>query len=195
MCIIQSGHYIKLYRWSYYQVIDEIFNEVNNVKPWMPDDTMEPSRAFCLLYKLFTMKLTVKQIQGLLKNYDSPYITAIGFLYRRYVADPKTLWAWYEPYLKDNREFSPGSNGRFITMGVYVRDLILGQYYFDSMLPKVPRRVIRQVILESPDFMGQRIRLVGCPLCQFLLKSVLQNVLPQAIGDGAGVACMARADS
>ena len=25
----------------------------------------------------------------------------IGFLYLRYVADPKTLWEWYEPYLRD----------------------------------------------------------------------------------------------
>lgn len=26
----------------------------------------------------------------------------IGFLYLRYVAEPKTLWGWYEPYIKDD---------------------------------------------------------------------------------------------
>jgi len=66
-------------------------------------------------------------------------------LYLRYVADPKTLWTWYEPYLRDDEEFSPGSNGRVTTMGVYVRDLILGQYYFDSLLPRIPLPVTRQV--------------------------------------------------
>ncbi|XP_022680921.1 pre-mRNA splicing factor SR-like 1 isoform X2 [Setaria italica] len=91
------------------------------------------------------MKLTVKQMHGLLKHPDSPYIRAIGFLYLRYVADPKTLWTWYEPYLRDDEEFSPGSNGRMTTMGVYVRDLILGQYYFDSLLPRIPLPVTRQV--------------------------------------------------
>lgn len=25
----------------------------------------------------------------------------IGFLYLRYAADPKTLWTWFEPYIKD----------------------------------------------------------------------------------------------
>lgn len=76
----------------------------------------------------------------------------VGFLYLRYVAEPKTLWGWYEPYIKDDevhnvflninykyflhhsltffkfiQEFSPGSNGKMTTMGVYVRDLVLGQ--------------------------------------------------------------------
>lgn len=30
------------------------------------------------------------------------YLVQIGFLYLRYVADPKTLWTWYEPYLRDD---------------------------------------------------------------------------------------------
>ncbi|XP_057444693.1 pre-mRNA splicing factor SR-like 1 [Lotus japonicus] len=51
----------------------------------------------------------------------------VGFLYLRYVADPKTLWSWFEPHIKDDEEFSPGSNGRMTTMGVYIRDLLLGQ--------------------------------------------------------------------
>lgn len=32
-------------------------------------------------------------------------------------------WLWFQ-------EFSPGSNGRTTTMGVYVRDLLLGQVSF-----------------------------------------------------------------
>lgn len=27
----------------------------------------------------------------------------IGFLYLRYVGDPKSLWSWYEPYLEDDQ--------------------------------------------------------------------------------------------
>jgi len=30
------------------------------------------------------------------------YLVQIGFLYLRYVADPKVLWTWYEPYLRDD---------------------------------------------------------------------------------------------
>ena len=28
-------------------------------------------------------------------------LVQIGFLYLRYAADPKTLWNWFEPYVKD----------------------------------------------------------------------------------------------
>ncbi|KAJ1261972.1 hypothetical protein BS78_09G070400 [Paspalum vaginatum] len=146
MNILSSDYFKELYRLkTYHEVIDEIYTCVEHVEPWMTGNCRGPSTAFCLLYKFFTMKLTVKQMHGLLKHPDSPYIRAIGFLYLRYVADPKVLWTWYEPYLRDDEEFSPGSNGRMTTMGVYVRDLILGQYYFDSLLPRIPLPVTRQV--------------------------------------------------
>lgn len=38
------------------------------------------------------------------------YLVQIGFLYLRYVADPKVLWMWYEPYLRDDEV-----HGTFLT--------------------------------------------------------------------------------
>ncbi|KAL2499077.1 PRP38 family protein [Abeliophyllum distichum] len=147
MNILSSDYFRDLLRLkTYHEVIDEIYVTATHVEPWMTGNCRGPSTAFCLLYKFFTMKLTVKQMHGLLKHPDSPYIRAIGFLYLRYVADPKTLWSWYEPYLKDDEEFSPGSNGRMTTIGVYVRDLLLGQYYFDTLLPRIPVPVLRTVV-------------------------------------------------
>ncbi|KAJ1288168.1 hypothetical protein BS78_02G069700 [Paspalum vaginatum] len=144
--ILSSDYFKELYKYkTYHEVVDEIYRQVDHVEPWMTGNCRGPSSAFCLLYKFFTMKLTVNQMHGLLKHPDSPYIRAIGFLYLRYVAEPKTLWNWYEPYIKDDEEFSPGSNGKMTTMGVYVRDLLLGQYYFDSLLPRVPLPILRQV--------------------------------------------------
>ncbi|KAL9259231.1 Pre-mRNA splicing factor SR-like 1-like protein [Drosera capensis] len=146
MNILSSDYFKELFRLrTYHEVIDEIYNQVDHVEPWMTGNCRGPSTAFCLLYKFFTMKLTVKQMQGLLKHPDSPYIRAIGFLYLRYAADPKTLWGWFEPYIKDDEEFSPGSNGKMTTMGVYLRDLLLGQYYFDTLFPRVPVPVLRQI--------------------------------------------------
>ena len=43
------------------------------------------SSAFCLLYKLFTLKMTKKQVIGLITHKDSPYIRGLGFMYIRYV--------------------------------------------------------------------------------------------------------------
>ncbi len=41
------------------------------------------SSAYCLLYKLYTLKLTRKQLNGLLTHTDSPYIRGLGFMYIR----------------------------------------------------------------------------------------------------------------
>ncbi|CAL5373762.1 unnamed protein product [Camellia sinensis] len=147
MNILSSDYFKELYRLkTYHEVIDEIYNQVDHVEPWMTGNCRGPSTSFCLLYKFFTMKLTVKQMHGLLKHQDSPYIRCVGFLYLRYAADPKTLWNWFESYVKDEEEFSPGSNGQMTTMGVYVRDLLLGQYYFDTLFPRIPVPVMRQIV-------------------------------------------------
>lgn len=43
------------------------------------------SSCFCLLYKLYTLKLTRKQLIGLCTHTDSPFIRGIGFMYARSV--------------------------------------------------------------------------------------------------------------
>ncbi len=49
------------------------------------------SSAYCLLYKLGTLKPTKKQIVGLLNHCDSPYIRGVGFMYLRCVAFGKVF--------------------------------------------------------------------------------------------------------
>lgn len=79
MNILSSDYFKELYRLkTYHEVIDEIYNQVDHVEPWMTGNCRGPSTAFCLLYKFFTMKLTVKQMHGLLKHPDSPYIRAVS---------------------------------------------------------------------------------------------------------------------
>lgn len=95
---------------TYHEVIDEIYNKVTNVEPWATGTSRLPSTAFCLLMKFFTMRLTRKQITGLLNHQDSPYIRCIGFLYLRYVCDPKEIWQWISPYIDDEEEFAPSSD-------------------------------------------------------------------------------------
>lgn len=79
MNILSSDYFKELYRLkTYHEVIDEIYNQVDHVEPWMTGNCRGPSTSFCLLYKFFTMKLTVKQMHGLLKHPDSPYIRAVS---------------------------------------------------------------------------------------------------------------------
>ncbi|GFR41101.1 hypothetical protein Agub_g1746 [Astrephomene gubernaculifera] len=115
-----------LNNWS--DIVDEIYENVDHVEPWMSGNARGASSAFCLLHRLFTLKLSVKEIKDMLDHRDSPYIRAVGFLYVRYVADPKTLWNWCGPYVKDQEMFAPSGPGqKEVTMGDFVRDLLLSQ--------------------------------------------------------------------
>lgn len=75
--------------------------------PYVPGSSNVPSTAYCFLYKLFTLKLTRKQLEGMLKSKESPYIRALGFLYVRYTIKPQEMLSFIEPYLKqqDEQEF------------------------------------------------------------------------------------------
>jgi len=82
------------------------FNK-NSKEPFSIGQLRLPSTAFCLLYKFFLMKLTHKQMKGLIEHADSPYIRGIGFLYLRFVVPPKH---WYEFALSDKTKFCPGGD-------------------------------------------------------------------------------------
>lgn len=69
------------------------------------------STAFCLLYKLYTLRLTRKQVNGLMTHTDSPYIRALGFMYVRYTQPPGDLFDWYEDYLQDEEEIDVKAGG------------------------------------------------------------------------------------
>lgn len=79
MNILSSDYFRDLLKLkTYHEVIDEIYVTVTHVEPWMTGNCRGPSTAFCLLYKFFLMKLTVKQMHGLLNHSDSPYIRAVS---------------------------------------------------------------------------------------------------------------------
>ncbi|GIL42841.1 hypothetical protein Vafri_697 [Volvox africanus] len=142
--ILGSDYYrqtcTSLNNWS--DIVDEVYENVDHVEPWMSGNARGASSAFCLLHRLFTLKLNAKQIKDMLDHRDSPYIRAVGFLYLRYVADPKTLWSWCAPYVKDQEMFAPsGPEQKEVTVGDYVRDLLLSQYYFETIFPRIPKPV------------------------------------------------------
>lgn len=119
---IQSSQYFKvnLYQLkTYHEVIDEIYYNVTHLEPWEKGSRKTSgqtgmcggvrgvgaggivSTAFCILYKLYTLRLTRKQVVGLLNHADSPYIRGLGFMYVRFTQPPADLWDWFEAYLDD----------------------------------------------------------------------------------------------
>jgi pre-mRNA-splicing factor 38B len=47
----------------------------------------------------------------MLKHPDSPYIRAVGFLYLRFVCEPKQLWSWLQPYVTDQAHVTVEQKG------------------------------------------------------------------------------------
>jgi pre-mRNA-splicing factor 38B len=63
-------------RWD--EVVDEIYENVAHVEPWMSGGARGPSTAFCLLHRLFTLNLQVRDVRALIDHKDSPYIRAVS---------------------------------------------------------------------------------------------------------------------
>ncbi|XP_017964372.1 pre-mRNA-splicing factor 38B isoform X4 [Drosophila navojoa] len=96
---IQSSSYFKVHLFklkTYHEVVDEIYYQVKHMEPWERGSRKTSgqtgmcggvrgvgaggivSTAYCLLYKLYTLRLTRKQVNGLLNHTDSAYIRALG---------------------------------------------------------------------------------------------------------------------
>uniref|UniRef100_A0A915K618 Pre-mRNA-splicing factor 38 n=1 Tax=Romanomermis culicivorax TaxID=13658 RepID=A0A915K618_ROMCU len=108
---------------TFHELIDEIYYNVNHLEPWEKGTRKTTgqtgmcggvrgvgaggvvSTPFCIMYRLFTMRLTRKQVYSMLNHTDSPYIRGLGFMYIRFCLQPSTFWEWYEPYLEDEEKF------------------------------------------------------------------------------------------
>lgn len=60
------------------EVVDEIYNSVQHLEPWMSGNARGPSSAFCLMHRLFTMRVTEDELQAMIDHEDSPYIRAVS---------------------------------------------------------------------------------------------------------------------
>lgn len=164
---ILSSHYFKVNLYelkTYHEVIDEIYYKVTHLEPWEKGSRVTAgqtgmcggvrgvgaggivSTSFCILYKLFTLKLTRKQVVGLINHTDSPYIRALGFMYIRYTQPPADLWDWYEPYLDDDEKIDvKAGGGKEMTMGEMLQHFLSKLEWFSTLFPRIPVPIQKQI--------------------------------------------------
>ncbi|KAA0190667.1 Pre-mRNA-splicing factor 38B [Fasciolopsis buskii] len=164
---------------TYHEVIDEIYYKVEHLEPWERGSRKVGgqtgmcggvrgvgaggivSTAYCLLYKLFTLKLTRKQLKGLLDHPDSPYIRALGFMYIRYCLPPDDFWWWYSPYLDDPEELDvKAGGGCTMTIGSMLEHWLTKLDWFTTLFPRIPVPVQKKL--------DEKLRLRRC-------QAMLQN--------------------
>ncbi|KAI8125558.1 pre-mRNA-splicing factor 38B isoform X1 [Lucilia cuprina] len=164
---IQSSSYFKVHLFklkTYHEVVDEIYYQVKHMEPWERGSRKTSgqtgmcggvrgvgaggivSTAYCLLYKLYTLRLTRKQVNGLINHTDSPYIRALGFMYLRYTQPPADLYDWYEDYLQDEEEIDvKAGGGQTITMGQMVYQFLTKLDWFSTLFPRIPVPIQKQI--------------------------------------------------
>ncbi|XP_065067618.1 pre-mRNA-splicing factor 38B-like [Rhopilema esculentum] len=149
---------------TYHEVVDEIYYKVSHLEPWEKGSRKTSgqvgmcggvrgvgaggivSSCYCLLFKMFTLKLTRKQLKGLIDHCDSPYIRGIGFMYIRYCLQPKELWSWLEPYLEDEEELDvKAGGGCTMTIGQLVRSFLLKLEWYGTLFPRIPVPVEKDI--------------------------------------------------
>ena len=169
--VVNSEYYRKLCRsatgtvdgegMDFMSLVDEIYELVDHVEPWMSGNARGASTGFCILFRFCEKELSDKEIWHLLRHGDSPYIRAIGFLYVRYVKNGRELLRWCEEFFDDAEKFSPSPGGKEVTMGTYVRDLLLEQHYFETIFPRIPEVARREMVQRIKD-LGYSDRGLGC---------------------------------
>jgi len=149
---------------TFHEVIDEIYYKVDHLEPWEKGSRKIRgqvgmcggvrgvgtggivSSTFCLLFKLFTLKLTQKQVYALINHTDSPYIRALGFMFIRYCQHPNTYWEWFEPYLEDDEEVDPKAGGGCtMTLGQMVRSFLLKPDWYGTLFPRIPVPIFKEI--------------------------------------------------
>jgi len=146
--------------------VDQVYYDAKMVCPWQPgthnqrrtsgmcsaargvSDAGVPSDTFVLLFKLFTMRPSAQQLATLINHQDSPYIRGLGFLYLRYCCDPKKIWAWFENYVSDPEElYIQGDkvDKTTTTLGQFLRTLLKELNFHDTMLPRIPVAVSKEI--------------------------------------------------
>lgn len=138
--IYESDYYLSLYECNTFQELcDEIQRKVRHTEPWATGTSRTPSSGWCLLVKLFKLRLTVKQVNSMIRRRGSPYIRALGFLYLRLVTDPKSLWGWMEEFIDDDESFAPNTNPELkMTIGRFCQTLLTDMKFYDPVLPRIP---------------------------------------------------------
>uniref|UniRef100_A0A915CTA8 Pre-mRNA-splicing factor 38 n=1 Tax=Ditylenchus dipsaci TaxID=166011 RepID=A0A915CTA8_9BILA len=157
--IVQSTYYKNYLNEvsAFQQVVDEVYYNVSHLEPWERGTRKTQgmtgmcggvrgvgaggviSTAFCLLYKMFTLKITRKQLVSMINSRQSVYLRGLGFMYIRFTQPPADLWAWMNPYLEDEEEIDPRSGGGDkMPISQMVRMMLTKLDFYSTLFPRIP---------------------------------------------------------
>ncbi|KAF9191129.1 PRP38 pre-mRNA processing factor 38 domain-containing protein B [Haplosporangium sp. Z 767] len=130
---------------TFQEIVVEAQRNVKSMEPFLKGTT--PSTAWVIMYKFWTLPLTIRQLENLIDHPHSVYLRGIGFLYLRYVCKPDQLWDWLGPYLEDDQDIvlQGGVKPVYSTIGKMCYMLLNDQKFLGQILPRIPVMVMRDL--------------------------------------------------
>ncbi|KAG0344298.1 PRP38 pre-mRNA processing factor 38 domain-containing protein B [Podila humilis] len=130
---------------TFQEIVSEAQRNVKSMEPFLKGST--PSTAWVIMFKFWSLPLTVRQLENLIDHPHSVYLRGIGFLYLRYVCKPDQLWDWLGPYLEDDQPITLQGGVRPIqsTIGKMCYMLLNDQKFLGQILPRIPVLVMRDL--------------------------------------------------
>lgn len=154
--IVESVHFKTLMAMEKFsQVVDELYGYADGVEPYTQQSTQTPSALFVCVYRLFALGLEGRLLRQLLESTDNPYVRCAGVLFVRYGLSPDQLWPWLGEYVLDEEEFPPGKEYEWSTIGEYVEHLMSQDYYYKTVLPRLPantKKFLETKLAQVPQY-------------------------------------------
>ena len=113
---------------DYDDCVKEIQSKVEFLEPFI-GSSKNPSSAFVLLYRLFALRLSSRQLHAMLRSKQSPFSKGIALLYVRCAVHPEAQWAFYEEVIEDDTELVVHDKRPPQRVASICKDLILGQRF------------------------------------------------------------------
>jgi pre-mRNA-splicing factor 38B len=144
---------------DFFQLIEEITKNVTYAEPWTVGTNGIPSTLFCIIYKFMLMKLTENQVYYLVNYQGNDYVRCAGFLYIRYMSDPKDLWNLFSNYLNEEKYFTPTIDSKNkITFGEYCENLLKEYDYYGTRFNRIPIQIERDIKSNLLNLQKSKIR-------------------------------------
>merc|ERR1719454_650097 len=166
---------------TFEKVVDELYGYADGVEPYAQHSTQTPSCLFVCVYRLFTMGLEGRHLRQLLESTDNIYVRCAGVLLVRYGLAPDLMWSWLGEYVLDEEEFPLGKEYEWgSTFGEFVELLMNQDYYYNTVMPRMPvstKRKLEERLAQVPQyrkrskanqrildmFRDQGVRVEACP--------------------------------
>lgn len=146
--LVNSDYYKSLGPMKHFEeVIDEIKAKVDHLQPFMLGKSNLPSSGYCLLYKLFCMKVTIAQMKSMLARKQNPFVRGLGFLFLRYATPSASLWSWFEPHIEDDQPVCPDGGPLKKTEPIcnYLQGILTEMKYYGTNFPRIPAKIEQDI--------------------------------------------------